>query len=52
MLSYLVEITIQFNPIVYTVTESGSVDLIIEKIGSAEEPVTVNLLTQPGTASS
>ena len=46
------DITIQFNPTSYTVTESGTTELIIQKIGTAEGPVTVNLSTQIGTADS
>lgn len=49
---YLSEILINFNPISYIVTESGSTELVIQKIGTAEENVTVNLSTLPGTASS
>ena len=45
-------ISIQFNPIFYTVVEGGSTQLIIEKIGTADEAVTVTLSTQEGTADS
>lgn len=48
----LLEIMIQFNPISYTVTEGGSTQLIIEKIGTAEQPVTVSISTQEGIANS
>lgn len=52
MLSIGAEITIQFNPTSLTVKESGSVELVIEKIGLSEEPVSVSLSTQPGSAGS
>jgi hypothetical protein len=52
LFSYPIEIVIQFNPSFYTVTESGSTELVIEKIGTSEEPVTVSLTTQTGTATS
>jgi len=45
-------ISIQFNPTSYTVVEGGSTQLIIEKIGTADEAVTVTLSTQEGTADS
>lgn len=50
--SLLAVVIVQFNPISYTVTEGGSTQLIIQKIGKTEHPVTISVSTQEGTASS
>lgn len=50
MLSSSTEIVIRFNPTSYTVTEGGSVQLILQKINTTEQSVTVLLATQQGTA--
>ena len=47
-----VEIFIHFNPTSYTVTEGGATELVIEKVGTSEVPVTVTLSTHTGSASS
>lgn len=46
------DIFIRFNPTSYTMTEDSFLDLVIEKVGVAEEPVTVTVSTQQGTADS
>ena len=46
------EISVQFNPTSYTVTEGGNIDLVVTKSGEADEEVTVTLTTQDGTAGS
>ena len=51
-LSSVLEIIVQFNPTSYTVTEGGSTQLVVQKIGTAEQSVTVTLSTQEGTADS
>ena len=48
----LSEIVIQFNPTSLTVTEGGSVEAVIQKIGTSEVPVSVTLSTATGTADS
>ena len=45
-------VSVQFNPTFYTVAEGGSVQLVVQKIGTADEAVTVTLSTQEGTADS
>ena len=44
------EIFIRFNPTSYTVTEGGSVQLILQKVNTTEQAVTVVISTQEGTA--
>ena len=46
------EISVQFDPTSYTVTEGGDIELVVTKVGDAEEEVTVTLSTQDGTAGS
>ena len=39
-----------FNPTEYMVVEGGSIQLTIERIGDAQEPVAVLVTTTDGTA--
>lgn len=47
-----VDIFIRFNQTSYTMTEGSFLDLMIEKVGVAEDPVAVTVSTQQGTADS
>ena len=49
---YPSDILIQFSPTSYSVAEGGSVQLVVQKIGTADEAVTVTLSTQWGSADS
>ncbi|CAI8024988.1 FRAS1-related extracellular matrix protein 2, partial [Geodia barretti] len=44
------DVSIGFNPTAYMVLEGGSVDLIIERMGDAEDPVVATVLTRDGSA--
>ena len=49
---HLAVISVQFSPTSYSVAEGGSVQLVVQKIGTADEEVTVTISTQEGTAGS
>ena len=47
-----VEIDIRVDSTSLTVTEGGSVEVVIEKVGETEEPVTIIITTHSGSADS
>ena len=47
-----VEIYIRVDSTSLTVTEGGSVEVVIEKVGETEEPVTIIITTHSGSADS